>query len=147
MENLRSAATTGGDTDTALPPRCVHAQAVHDTVELQLATPLLTGLEDVERALTRLPQEAFSLKIMEGIRTRARRAQEEGVPLLVGLGDTGWFAVRDSATFNRTVIGEWAHVKYVRGGSSVRIQCKVRERLVVSVRWCNVNLEGRTSVP
>lgn len=62
------------------------------------------------------------------MRERAERAEEEHVPLLVRLRGTGWFAVRDGAKFNCTIIGEWGHVK----SDSIRalLQCKVNERVV-----------------
>lgn len=126
VENLRAAATTSEATNTALPARCPHAMAVFETADPRPATPLLDGMEVVEQALSRLPQAAFSEKTIEDIRKHASRAEAEGVPLVVRLGDTNWFAVRDGAKFNRTVIGEWGHVKCTHVGGDTTIQCKVR---------------------
>lgn len=73
-----------------------------------------------------LPAGSFDDSTLMRIRERISGAEEEGVPVLVRLGNTGWFAVRDGAKFNRTVIGEWAHVKVHSNGGSTTIQCKVR---------------------
>ena len=61
---------------------------------------------------------------MASMRARADQAAKEGLPLVVGVGSTKYFAVRDGQKFNRTVIGEWAHVKYDKSGSKI-FQCKV----------------------
>lgn len=57
---------------------------------------------------------------------RADQAAKEGVPVLVRVGNTKYFAVRDGQKFNRTVIGEWAQVKYEKNGKKM-FQCKVGE--------------------
>lgn len=64
-------------------------------------------------------------------------AVKEGVPLLVQIGTTGWFAIRESS-FRRSVVGGWAHVKcdglegmgpqrIRRRGTMRPIMCKVRD--------------------
>lgn len=129
VEHLR-AANDGGDTDAALPVRCTHAQAVHQADRIEAATPVFTEGAELESVLKSLPAGSLNKNTLRRIRERISAAEEEGVPLLVRLGDTGWFAVRDCTKFNRTVIGGWAHVKfYSSSGSRILIQCKVRMKI------------------
>lgn len=124
VEHLRRASELCG-TDSALRVRCHHAQVVHRADQIASAIPVFRGGAEFERVLETLPAGSTNANTFQRIRERMSGAEEEGVPLLVRLGETGWFAVRDGLKFSRTVIGEWAHVKVCRNDSRVIIQCKV----------------------
>lgn len=86
----------------------------------------LFSAEDFDGALAKVPAGTFNAATAGAMRARADQAAEEGVPLLVRLGCTQYFAVRDGQEFNRTVVGEWRHVKYDESGIKM-FQCKVGE--------------------
>lgn len=113
----------------ALHTVCNHGAAVNTADKahkIASATPVFRGEAEFESALERLRKGSLNEKMLTRIRNRLKDANDEGVPLLARVGDTGWFVVRDGSRYNRTVIGEWAHVKVSRKGSGVAIQCKVR---------------------
>lgn len=137
VETLSNAA---GDEDSALPARCRHAEVVREadisSVQIPKAHTLFTA-EEFDLALRKLPKGVFNLSTVRAMRARADQAALEGVPVLVGLGDSKFFAVRDSIKFGRTTIGEWAHVKYDKDGSKMFL-CKVWKvevRVAVAFRW------------
>ena len=78
------------------------------------ATALLPSAEEFLRALDAVPTGTFNKHTMQAIRARVARAEELGIPVLVKLGDTKFFAVRDGPNFNRNVVGGWGARK-VRG--------------------------------
>lgn len=96
------------------------------------ATACLNGDGEFENALASVPPGTFNEKMVRAMQQRYARAKEEGVPVLVRLAETAWFAVRDGVTFQRNVIGGWGHVKTrsdTTDGSGHMFQCKVSERL------------------
>ncbi|CAN0318702.1 unnamed protein product, partial [Scytosiphon promiscuus] len=121
-----------GDTESVLPGRCPHADVVREReaslAPIPTAESIFAGA-DLEQALERVPAGTFNESTLRAMRDRSVRATEEGVPLLVRIGDTNWYAVRDGEKFNRIVIGEWAHVKCNGEGESKAFQCKVSEKL------------------
>lgn len=127
-----AATTSGGDTDSLLPDNCEHAEVVRQLEAsfepMPSADEVFAG-PDFEGALAKVPEGNFNVSTLRAMRERDGRAEEEGVALLVRLGETKWFAVRDGAKFNRNVVGEWAHVKWERKGGSTSFQCKVNKRL------------------
>lgn len=88
------------------------------------ADPLFSA-EEFRQALTTVPPGTFNESTTRAMHTRADQAAQEGVPVLVGLGSTRYFGIKDGHENNRTVIGEWAHVKYDDKGGSKMFQCKV----------------------
>ncbi|CAB1116124.1 unnamed protein product [Ectocarpus sp. CCAP 1310/34] len=124
IEGLSSAAT--GDTASALPSRCAHAEVVIEAERTSMPMPkadALLSAGDFKSALDKVPAGTFNPRTVASMRARADQAAKEGLPLLVRVGNTKYFAVRDGQKFNRTVIGEWGHVKYDQRGSKV-FQCK-----------------------
>eukprot|EP00903_Cladosiphon_okamuranus_P012692 g11868.t2 len=124
VESLSSAAT--GDTTSALPSRCAHAEVVVEAERKSAPmrqTSVALRASDFESALEKVPGKTFNARTTASMRARADQAEKEGLPLLVSVGSTKYFAVRDGQKFNRTVIGEWAHVKYDKSGSKI-FQCK-----------------------
>lgn len=120
---------------------------MHRVDRILAATPVFTGGAEFERALKSLPAGMLNESTVGRILERLGAAEEEGVPLLVRFGNTGWFAVRDGTKFSRTVAGEWAHVKfYNSNGGRVVVQCKVRMN-GSALLWCNVDCIRRTSSP
>lgn len=108
-------AAAAGDTDSALPSRCAHADVVVDAeksreVEVPQADALFSK-EGFELALAQVPAGTFNKGTVRAMRARVEQAAKEGVPVLVGLDKTKFYGVRDGNEFNRTVIGEWAHVE------------------------------------
>lgn len=95
------------------------------STEISQAETLFSA-EVFECALAKIPAGIFNAATAGAMHARAEQAAKEGVPLLVGIGDTKYFAVRDGPKFNRSVIGEWGHVKYEESGSKM-FQCKVGE--------------------
>lgn len=102
------------------------------------ATPIFSG-EGFEAALVSVPTGTFSKHTLKAMRARDTRAKELGVPVLVKLGTTKFFAVRDGAYFQRNVVGGWAHVKCDESGGKTTYQCKVGESYRVVLRWCDTD--------
>lgn len=101
------------------------------------ATALLPSAEEFLRALDAVPTGTFNKHTMQAIRARVARAEELGIPVLVKLGDTKFFAVRDGPNFNRNVVGGWAHVKCEESGGKTTLRCKVGQRLSLILGLCN----------
>ncbi|CAN0500265.1 unnamed protein product, partial [Ectocarpus sp. 12 AP-2014] len=131
VEQLRAAAGRQGDTNSALADRCQHADVVRkakvSSQSIPTATACLNGDGEFENALASVPPGTFNEKMVRAMQQRYARAKEEGVPVLVRLAETAWFAVRDGVTFQRNVIGGWGHVKTrsdTTDGSGHMFQCK-----------------------
>ncbi|CAN0357126.1 unnamed protein product [Ectocarpus sp. 6 AP-2014] len=131
VEQLRAAAGRQGDTNPALADRCQHADVVRkaevSSQSIPTATACLNGDGEFENALASVPPGTFNEKMVRAMQRRYARAKEEGVPVLVRLAETAWFAVRDGVTFQRNVIGGWGHVKTrsdTTDGSGHMFQCK-----------------------
>ena len=74
-------------------------------------TPVFTSNEDAKRAVAAVAERGGVAKTnVETMKECAVRAKREGVPVLVRMGETGWFAVRQSTPLTRVAAGEWAHV-------------------------------------
>lgn len=133
-----------GAADTNLLERCPHADVVYEAkrafAPIPTADPLFATKLEFDKALEKLPTGSLNKSCVEKMHSRAAAAEEEGVPLLVRLGNkSGWFAMREGGSFNRTIVGEWAHVKCdgLEGCGSTRddrksrscrfLQCKVSE--------------------
>lgn len=84
----------------------------------------LFSAESFKHALEKVPAGTFNRATVTAMQARADQAAKEGVPVLVCLGNTKFFGVRDGHTFNRTVVREVAHVKYDESAIKM-IQCKV----------------------
>lgn len=139
---ITSAAITGGITYVASPAHCPHTEVVRQQeaspAPMPEADAVFSGAE-FERALDRVPAGIFNDDTLQAMRQRTDHAQKEEVPLLVGMGDTNWFAVREGAKINDDEIGEWAHVKWERDSGSNLFQCKVRVSLSFALRWRNLD--------
>ncbi|CAN0257207.1 unnamed protein product [Ectocarpus sp. 8 AP-2014] len=131
VEQLRAAAGRQGDTNSALADRCQHADVVRkaevSSQSISTAIACLNRDGEFNNALASVPPGTFNEKMVRAMQQRHARAKEEGVPVLVRLAETGWFAVRDGVTFQRNVIGGWGHVKTrsdTTDGSGHMFQCK-----------------------
>lgn len=105
-----------GEVRSELPERCVHGEIVHQAERSSMttpaaATPALTGTAEFEASLAKVQSGVLSAARVTSMRARATAAENEGIPLLVRLGNTGCFAVRDGQEFDGTAAGGWAHVK------------------------------------
>ncbi|CAM9956475.1 unnamed protein product [Ectocarpus sp. 12 AP-2014] len=133
-----------GDTNSALPVPCCHAEVVleaeRSSMPVPEADPLLSADEFRHALTTAVPAGAFSEGTTRAMHARADQAAEDGVPVLVGLGSTKYFGVKDGLENNRKVVGGWAHVKYDDKDGSKMFQCKVGERFGFDLRWLNVGM-------
>ncbi|CAM9175839.1 unnamed protein product [Scytosiphon promiscuus] len=138
-----SAVMTGGGPHSAPLAHCSHAEVVLEqeasSASIPPADAALCGAA-FESALERVPTGTFDDNILRAMRQRTDRAAEERVPLLVGMGDTKWFAVREGAKFDGDMIGGWAHVKWERDGGTNFFQCKANNG-----RPCSDSLSKRVS--
>ncbi|CAN0372978.1 unnamed protein product, partial [Ectocarpus fasciculatus] len=125
---LQTSAAATGVADSALPVRCSHAEVVFEAerslTPIPAADPLFWA-EEFRQALSTVPRGTFNESTTRAMHTRADQAAQEGVPVIVGLGNTKYFGIKDGHENNRTVIGEWAHVKYEDKGGSKMFQCKL----------------------
>lgn len=133
-EILRKTAEHGAAA-TNIEGRCFHAQVVHEAESSSKLIPaalLLFNLKlALEGVLATLPKGSLNNASEAKIHSRATAAENEGVPLLVRVGDTsGSNAVSDGPRFNRTIVGGWAHVKCdgLEGRGAARNNRKSRSR-------------------
>lgn len=99
---------------SALRDTCKHGLAVDSaTRPIPVATAVFACNADVGMVLQMVVDEKEALGENDRGKTLnlVETTTTENVPLLVQLGGTGWFAVRDKKTIQRTVLGESAHVK------------------------------------
>ena len=84
----------------ALHTVCNHGAAVNTADKahkIASATPVFRGEAEFESALERLRKGSLNEKMLTRIRNRLKDANDEGVPLIARVGDTGWFVVRDGS--------------------------------------------------
>ena len=101
--------------ESALTDACQHGMAVQAAKRsppIATTTPVFASNEDAERAVAAVAEDGrMGKNHVQTIKEYVERAEGEGVPVLVRIGETGWFAVRQSTLLTRAAAGEWAHVK------------------------------------
>ena len=123
----RQVGTSGGPVESAADDVCGHARAAFDALEgktMQVAERMAFGDTEIlkERVCEATGKGMLSEVDGKKLVEMAEKAELAGVPPLVRIGTTGFFAVRESE--GRTVEHRWAHVKK-DDSQETRLMCKV----------------------
>lgn len=153
MHALKNRALHEESATSAIRSCCQHGEAVvqalaQERCTVENPTAVFEGdeIELVLREATKAPGSLLTAKCCKGILELNASAKREGVPLLIRLGDTGWFAIRQSIESGRTIVGGWAHIKSdgIEGMEPCRkrrtrqmpsLMCKASNRIVADIAF------------